>query len=104
MKMKLIFLVCSQYEESIPRRSEEGRGYEGEGEKEERREEGERERWRERKEEGRKESQLHTQTYAIYRHALATRVHMDATTHAVEEESMPPLRGRKKPAILLRLK
>ena len=36
-----------------------------------------------------------------YLQASATREHMDATTQAVEEESIPPLRGKKKPAILV---
>ena len=37
-----------------------------------------------------------------YLQALATRLHMEPTSEAVEELSMPPLSGRKKPAILLR--
>jgi hypothetical protein len=35
-------------------------------------------------------------------HASMTREHMEETRQAVEELSIPPLRGRKNPAILLR--
>ena len=46
------------------------------------------------------EKQTNKQT--TYLQAVTTRLHMEPTSEAVEELSMPPLSGRKKPAILLR--
>ena len=60
---------------------------------------------KEKKEEGQREkvvSLLGNQIACL--HASVTRVHIDPTIEAVDELSIPPLSGRKNPAILLRLR